>query len=119
VPLQASDINDYIRELFDLDVTAKDFRTWHATVHVATALAQAKPVSSKTARAKTVRQAVVGASELLGNTPTVCRSSYVDPRVIDLYESDVTIAPALRDLSKDEDEARDQLDRAVVELLTD
>jgi len=73
----------------------------------------------KKARTKVVRDAIVGASELLGNTPTVCRSSYVDPRVIDLYESDVTIAPALRRLPDDPDAARDHLDRAVVELLTD
>jgi DNA topoisomerase-1 len=119
VPLQASDINEHIRELFGLDVTAKDFRTWHATVHVATAVASAPPARTKTARTRTVRQAIVGASELLGNTPTVCRSSYVNPRVIDLYESDVTIAPALATLSEDPEEARDQVDRAVVELLTE
>jgi DNA topoisomerase-1 len=145
VPLQASDINDYIRELFGLEVTAKDFRTWHATVHVATALGwsalgrtpEGEPLDGsrakdgrprrssagrkpgKRARAKAVRTAVVGASELLGNTPTVCRSSYVDPRVIDLYESDVTIAPVLERLPDDEDERRDELDRAVVDLLAD
>jgi DNA topoisomerase I len=127
VPLQAGDINDHIRELFGLDVTAKDFRTWHATVHVATALGDAalgrtpegRPPRSRTARTKAVRRAIVGASELLGNTPTVCRSSYVDPRVIDLYESDVTIAPALTALPADEDAARDRVDEAVVELLTD
>ena len=119
VPLQASDINEYIRELFGLEVTAKDFRTWHATVHVATALGSAEPARTRTARTRTVRQAVVGASELLGNTPTVCRSSYVDPRVIDLYESDVTIAPTLERLPEDPDLARDEIDRAVVDLLTD
>jgi DNA topoisomerase IB len=123
VPLQASDINEHIRELFGLDVTAKDFRTWHATVHVAMVLGEqtrsAKPARSKTARNKVVRQAIVGASELLGNTPTVCRSSYVNPRVIDLYESDMTIAPALDKLPKDDDAARDHIDRAVVELLVD
>src|SRR4051794_32805010 len=102
VALQPADINDYIRELFGLDVSAKDFRTWHATVHVATALGEAvldedkrQRAASKTARKKVVRQAIVSAADLLGNTPTVCRSSYVDPRVIDLYEFDVTIAPAL------------------------
>jgi len=118
VPLQASDINEHIRELFDLEVTAKDFRTWHATVHVARTLGSASPATSKTARAKRVREAVVGASELLGNTPTVCKSSYVDPRVLDLYESDTTIAEALRTLPDDEDQARDRLDEAVVELLS-
>jgi DNA topoisomerase I len=127
VPLQAADINEYIRELFGLEVTAKDFRTWHATVHVATELGNAalgrtpegKPPRSKRARSRAVREAIVGASELLGNTPTVCRSSYVDPRVIDLYETDVTIAPALERLPKDEDEARDEVDRAVIALLSD
>ena len=123
VPLQASDINEHIRELFGLDVTAKDFRTWHATVHVATVLGHealaAKPAASKTARKKVVREAIVGASELLGNTPTVCRSSYVNPRVIDLYESDVTIAPALEELPEDPDRARDHVDKAVFDLLSD
>ena len=83
VPVTPSDVNDYIREVFGLEVTAKDFRTWHATVHVATALAGAPTARSKTARNKVVRAAVVGASQLLGNTPTVCRASYVDPRVVD------------------------------------
>ena len=119
VPLQPADINEHIRELFGLEVTAKDFRTWHATVHVAQELGTAKPVTSKTARTKTVRAAIVSASELLGNTPTVCRSSYVDPRVIDLYEADTTIAPTLQRLSRNQDKARDQLDRAVVRLLRD
>jgi DNA topoisomerase IB len=123
VPLQAGEVNEHIRELFGLDVTAKDFRTWHATVHVAMELGHKalapKPPRTKTARNKAVREAIVGASEVLGNTPTVCRSSYVDPRVIDLYESDVTIAPALEVLPADDDEARDHVDRAVVDLLTD
>ena len=116
VPLQPADVNDHIRELFGLEVTAKDFRTWHATVHVAAELGRAG-AGSRTARSKAVRAAVVGASELLGNTPTVCRSSYVDPRVIDLYESDVTIADALAQLPEDRNQARDHLDRAVVDLL--
>lgn len=116
VPLQPADVNDHIRELFGLDVTAKDFRTWHATVHVATQLGHAT-ATSRTARSKAVRSAVVSASELLGNTPTVCRTSYVDPRVIDLYDSGVTIAGTLRRLAPDPHRARDQLDRAVVRLL--
>ena len=127
VPVQASDINDHIRDLFGLEVTAKDFRTWHATVHVATALGESvlaeedgriKPATSKTAKSKRVREAVVGASELLGNTPTVCRSSYVDPRVIDHYEGGTTIAPELRQRPEDPDAARDHVDAAVIALLS-
>jgi DNA topoisomerase IB len=118
VPIQPSDINAHIRELFDMDVTAKDFRTWRATVHVAREVATAEPATSQRRRKKVVRDAIVGASELLGNTPTVCRSSYVDPRVIDLYESDTTIAPALENLDSDRDVARDQVEQAVISLLT-
>lgn len=118
VPIAPADINGHIRELFDMEVTAKDFRTWHATVHVARALGSAESATTKTRRAQTVRAAIVGASELLGNTPTVCRSSYVDPRVIDLYESDTTIEKVLKSLDPDRDKARDQLDLAVVELLS-
>jgi DNA topoisomerase-1 len=118
VPVSPGDINEHIRDLFDMEVTAKDFRTWHATVHVAMAVASAGPATSQKKRKRVVREAIVSASELLGNTPTVCRSSYVDPRVIDLYESDTTIAGALETLDEDQDRARDQVDRAVVALLS-
>ena len=118
VPVTPGQINDHIRDLFGLEVTAKDFRTWHATVHVAMAVASAEPATSRRRRAAVVREAIVGASELLGNTPTVCRSSYVNPRVIDLYESDTTIADTLARLHRDQDRARDQVDRAVVSLLS-
>ncbi len=119
VPLSAADINEYIRELFGMEVSAKDFRTWHATVHVARWVGAAEPVGSKRKRAAIVREAVVGASELLGNTPTVCRSSYVDPRVIDLYESQTTIPREVAELDQDSDRARNRVDEAVVELLAE
>ncbi len=118
VPLSAADINEYIRELFGMEVSAKDFRTWHATVHVARWVGAAKPATSKRMRTRTVREAVVSAAELLGNTPTVCRSSYVDPRVIDLYESETTIPPEVAELDQQSDRARNRIDEAVVELLT-
>ncbi len=117
VPIQPADINEHIRELFGMEVTAKDFRTWRATVHVARQVATAEPATSQRRRKKVVRDAIAGAADVLGNTPTVCRSSYVDPRVIDLYESDTTIAPALERLDSDPEVARDQLDQAVISLL--
>ena len=118
VPLTAADINEYIRDLFGMEVSAKDFRTWHATVHVARRLGAAEPASTKRRRTAVVREAVTSASELLGNTPTVCRASYVDPRVIDLYESDTTIPEEVATLDPDTDRARNRVDEAVVELLT-
>jgi DNA topoisomerase IB len=117
-PLAAEDINSAIRDLFDLDVTAKDFRTWHATVRVAAALGSVERAASVSGRARQVRAAVVAASELLGNTPTVARGSYVDPRVIDLFEHDESIAASISRLDADPQVAEDQLDRAVVRLLS-
>lgn len=109
-PLSAGEVNDHIRDLFGgVEVTAKDFRTWHATVIVASALASQERGATKTARARQVRAAIGQAAELLGNTPTVARSSYVDPRVLDLFESGTVIGPT---------RGQDALDRAVVRLLT-
>ncbi len=105
----ADEVNSYIRELFGTEVTAKDFRTWHATVTCAVALAAEPRAATGTGRARQVRAAVVEASELLGNTPTVARSSYIHPRVIELFEAGETLArvPATQDAA----------DRAVLRLL--
>lgn len=88
----SGDINDYLKKLLGPEATAKDFRTWRATVLAAVALAGAIPVKpSKTAQRKAVTTAVKTVSKYLGNTPTVCRSSYIDPRLIDLFEEGLTI----------------------------
>ncbi|GAA2392592.1 DNA topoisomerase IB [Streptomyces glaucosporus] len=90
------DLNAYLRELGGVDITAKDFRTWHATVLAAVALAVSRYADrSETARRRAVSRAVREVSQYLGNTPAVCRASYVNPRVIELYEEGVTIAPVL------------------------
>ena len=86
-PLDAARVNDYVRETTGLDATAKDFRTWHATVLAAAALAETdEPGESKASRKRAVSGAMKEVAEFLGNTPTLARSSYVDPRVIDAYE---------------------------------
>jgi DNA topoisomerase-1 len=108
-PVAPDELNAHIRSLTGLEVTAKDFRTWHATVTVAASLASGPPPTSQAARKRAIRAAVVEASELLGNTPTVARSSYVDPRVIELYEAGKVLDPVPR--------GADALDRAVVALL--
>jgi DNA topoisomerase I len=84
--LRSADINGYLRDVSGLDITAKDFRTWNATVLAAIALADGEPrPASERGRRKVVRQAMESVSEYLGNTPAVCQSSYVDPRIVDLY----------------------------------
>jgi len=122
--VKSNDINDFIREISKDDFTAKDFRTWSSTVLAAVALAVSyEAATSKTARKRAVARAMKEVAHYLGNTPAVCRSSYVDPRVVDRFEAGVTIAPALSKLG--EGAAFGQLaiqgaiEQAVLDLLDD
>jgi DNA topoisomerase IB len=116
--VQAEDVNAYLQDVFDDEVTAKDFRTWHATVIAAAALADDHvPRDTAAKRRKAVRAAVVEVAEFLGNTPAIARNSYVDPRVIDLYEGGTTIAGVLQRASKDPQRRQEQLERAVLRML--
>lgn len=90
--LDADDVNAYLGELFDGDLTAKDFRTWHATVHAAVALASSpEPGDTQASRRRAIKAAVEEVSEFLGNTPTVAKGSYIDPRVLEHYEEGETV----------------------------
>jgi DNA topoisomerase IB len=100
----SADINAYLREVLGEEVSAKDFRTWHATVLTAVGLAvSTQAPTSASARKRAVSRVITEVSEYLGNTPTVCRSSYIDPRIIDLYDDGSTIASALDRLGADAD----------------
>jgi DNA topoisomerase IB len=93
----SDEINAYVKTAVGLDVSAKDFRTWHGTVLGSVAMATeylmhpADRPWSKTALDKAIRRSVVAVSETLGNTPTVCRGSYINPRVVELFRGGVTI----------------------------
>jgi DNA topoisomerase I len=101
VDVRSEDVNAYIKEQTGGDFTAKDFRTWTATVLAAVALASSFPVArSRTARTRAVRRAVEEVAQYLGNTPAVCRASYIDPRVFDRYRSGLTVAAALERLGE-------------------
>jgi DNA topoisomerase-1 len=95
VDVRSADINLYIKEVTGGDFSAKDFRTWNATVLASVALAVSTGATSPTARKRAVARAMQEVAHYLGNTPAVCRSSYVDPRVVDHYLGGSTIAPAL------------------------
>jgi DNA topoisomerase-1 len=102
VDVRSHEVNDYLREVVGAEITAKDFRTWHATVLMAVALAVSQHATvSESARKRAVARAVREVSDYLGNTPAVCRKSYIDPRVIDLYEDGITVLPALERLGAD------------------
>jgi DNA topoisomerase IB len=81
--VHADEVNDYLR---DVEITSKDFRTWHGTAKAAAVLAAAGPRPTKRARQKVVAAAMRDVADLLGNTPAVARNSYVDPRVVEKYE---------------------------------
>jgi DNA topoisomerase IB len=101
----SGDINDYLREISGGDFTAKDFRTWNATVLAAVGLAVSQsagsaepPPRAAAARQRAIVRVVQEVAAYLGNTPAVARASYIDPRVIARYEDGVTIRRVLGEL---------------------
>jgi DNA topoisomerase IB len=123
VDVRSSDINDFVRELSGGEFTAKDFRTWAGTVLAAVALGVAEEARSRTARQRAISRAYQEVAHYLGNTPAVCRKSYVDPRVVDRYRAGITIADALSLAADGTDAERcgihGAIEEAVLELLED
>lgn len=119
--LTAEEVNAYLKRKLDGPFTAKDFRTWNATVLAAIALASAEDTRGRGAREREVKQAIKTVAAYLGNTPAVCRASYVDPRVIDRFQAGVTIARAIGRAGPNLGRARvrTRVERAVLELLED
>jgi DNA topoisomerase IB len=122
VELRSEDLNDRIKALTGGEFSAKDFRTWNATVLAAVAVATLEAGgASKGTRKRAVNAAVKAVSAYLGNTPAVCRASYIDPRVFDRFRGGHTIADTLDrplesvDLAKRS--AREEVEAAVLELI--
>ena len=86
-PLTSDDVNAYVREAMGEDFSAKDFRTWAGTVSAARALREMEPPTSATDAKRKIATCVKAVSGVLGNTPTVCRSSYVHPKVFEAFEA--------------------------------
>jgi DNA topoisomerase IB len=91
VDVTSDDINAYLRGVTGIACSAKDFRTWNATVLAAVALAVGAPATTAAARNRRVVAAVKEVAHYLGNTPAVARASYIDGRVVDLYLAGETI----------------------------
>jgi len=119
--VRSEQINDYLKSLAGDAYSAKDFRTWNATVLAAVSLAaDGREATSATARKRAINGAVRGVAEVLGNTPAVARRSYIDPRVFDRYLSGWTIGgevDRLGDLRGPDDRRRARLERAVLALM--
>ncbi len=117
--VRSDDINAYVKQASGGDFSAKDFRTWSGTVLAAVALAVSALASdSKSGRRRAKTRAIEEAARFLGNTPAVCRASYIDPRVFDRFDGGVTISGALPELTEDTS-AWPDVQRAVEEAVLD
>jgi DNA topoisomerase-1 len=85
-PVTSSEVNDYLRAVTGLDVTAKTFRTWGATLLAASGFAALPPATTVRRRNAAVKAVVEVVAEELGNTPAVARNSYIHPVVFSAYE---------------------------------
>jgi DNA topoisomerase I len=119
--VRSDHINEYIKDVMGEDFSAKDFRTWHGTVLAAVALAvSGRAAGSKTARTRAISRAVKEVAHYLGNTPAVCRASYIDPRVFDRFRDGITIGGALDrlgDVDLGEPATQGAVEEAVLDLL--
>jgi DNA topoisomerase I len=121
VDVRSDHINEYIKAVAGEDFSAKDFRTWHGTVLAAVGLAvSGGAAGSKTALERAMSRTVKEVAYYLGNTPAVCRASYIDPRVFDRYRDGITIGGALDqlgDVDLGEPATRGAIEEAVLDLL--
>jgi DNA topoisomerase-1 len=101
-PVTSADINAYVKERTGADFTAKDFRTLRGTVAAAVSLARSGPQKTVSARKSAISVAMLEAAAVLGNTPSIARKSYVDPRLLDHYAAGETIDPRRADSAEAE-----------------
>ncbi|HEU5004017.1 MAG TPA: DNA topoisomerase IB [Actinomycetota bacterium] len=117
VDVTSADINAYLKDRSGGDFTAKDFRTWNATLLAAVQLATARPAPSHAARGRVVSRMYREVARFLGNTPAVVRSAYVDPRVVDHYEHGETIRRALETPAGPDQPMPEPIEAALIALL--
>ena len=123
IDVRSDDINEYVKEASgNPSFSAKDFRTWNATVLASIAIATTGPdAASKSARKRAITGAVRHVADYLGNTPAVARASYIDPRVFDRYLSGWTIGGVLDQVGGHADLGRRlvraRIEDAVLDLL--
>ncbi|PXW76333.1 DNA topoisomerase-1 [Blastomonas natatoria] len=89
--VSSDDINAYLREIAGEDFSAKDFRTWCGTVTAFSALCELRQHDEPPATEAAIRTAVASAADALGNTPTICRQSYIHPEILEAYREDETL----------------------------
>lgn len=106
-PIDSADVNAYLREIGGSEFTAKDFRTWAGTVLAAWALSELEAFDSQAAAKRNVTQAIERVASRLGNTPAICRKSYVHPEIVGAY-LDGSLVESLK--AEIEEELRQELE---------
>jgi DNA topoisomerase I len=117
--IESADVNSYLRRISGEDFTAKDFRTWGATVNAAVELYHMGRPGSETEGKRKIAQAIKKTGRKLGNTPSICRKYYIHPKVIDAFwdESLFRLMAAADDAGASEQKLTSE-ERAVLELLS-
>jgi DNA topoisomerase IB len=122
IDVKSRDVNAYVKDSLGREFSAKDFRTWGATVMAAVALAVSGVAAggSKTARKRAKTRAIKETARYLGNTPAVCRASYIDPRVFDRFDGGLTIGGVFPEFAEDTGawpDVQPTVESAVLDLL--
>ncbi len=114
--IDSADVNDYLREITDQHVTAKDFRTWAGTVLASMMLQEFEPFDSDTQAKKNIVRAIEAVAQRLGNTPSVCRKCYVHPAVLQSYLDGAMLKTVKRrveqEIDAEDQKQQDDADRA-------
>jgi len=116
--VRSEEVNEYLRDRAGEGFSAKDFRTWHGTVLAAVELAREGAPSSKGGGERAIREAIERVAERLGNTPAVCRSSYIDPRVLERFRDGEVIQPGASSAATTGVRARARIEREVRTLIS-
>jgi DNA topoisomerase-1 len=117
-PVRSEDVNEYLKAISDGDFTAKDFRTWEATVMCALELAALDAEEqNQTERKRLVTDVITKVAAHLGNTIAVCKKSYIYPGVVDEFVNNGALKLVEKAVAKAPPHALDRHERAVVALI--
>jgi DNA topoisomerase-1 len=94
--IDSADVNQFIKTISGGDFTAKDFRTWVGTVQCALLLAEREPASTQSDRKRALNDVIAAVAKRLGNTPAVCRKSYIHPEVLACYTEEGSLGQKIR-----------------------
>ena len=99
--VSSGEVNAYLKEISNRNITAKDFRTWTGTVLAAMALSEFERFDSQAAAKRNIRNAIERVAARLGNTVTICRKCYIHPQVLNSYLSNELILEAREEIAQE------------------